>query len=113
MQLVAGRAYDHSDVSGLDLDRLARGRSRRGGDAVAPRGEVPERHGQGVADSATADLPLAGAGQIVTEQAFDQFAGGGKRQWLAFIGPILELDEAPRLGAIWGQAAELGELADR
>ena len=49
-------------------------------------------------------------GEVAAEEVFDQLARGGVGQGLAFVRPILELDEALRVGAFGVEAAELGEF---
>ena len=96
-----------------DGNRLTR-RSRLGGsDAVVTSENMQRRYGEDVGDGASRHDPFPLSRIIAAEQFFDQLLRSRKRQRLAFIGPILELDETLGLGTRGVQSPEVRELLDR
>ena len=87
-------------------------RSAAGAIRSSPASEVERRHAEPVRDwPCPPTFHSARARQVAAEQILDQLARRGIGQGLALVRPILELDEAPRLGACRVEPAELGELA--
>ena len=113
MQYMAFGADDHSDVARGNGDALSRSGGLGGGDAVTVRGEVEGRDVQRLGNVAACDLPPAGAGEVVAEQLLDQLASCGEGKGLAFVGPVLELDEPRRLRTARFEAGESREFSDR
>src|SRR5215213_5672991 len=112
MQAVACGPDHHADMSRRNVFATAGWSAYCRRDPVPGCGAVEQWHGYRVRHAPLADHPIALARKVGSEKILDQLACSRKGQGLAFVRPVFQHYETPRLRAFLFQPGKARELGD-